>query len=71
MKLEQMKKSFLEMTDIERQEFFSNYAEQRKRDIDSIVVKLTPKKKTATKKKDKKIAVSQDQLDLLKKLGLA
>lgn len=69
MKLEQMKKSFLEMTNLERQEFFTNYTEQRKKDIESIVVKLTPKKRT-TKKKDKKITVKQEQLDLLKKLGL-
>lgn len=69
MKLEQMKTNFLDMSDKERQEFFTKYSEKRTKDVQEVVVKLTPKKRSK-KKADKKVSVSQEQLELLKKLGL-
>ncbi len=51
--------------------FFNSYADRRQKDLESVIINLQTKKKSTSKAgKGKKIPVTVEQLDLLKKLGL-
>lgn len=53
------------------QSFFSSYREKRQRDLDSEVIKVKAKKKSSTgSSTERKIAVTPDQLKLLREIGL-
>ena len=71
MRFEDLYKNLLDMTTDERIEFFSNYCEKRKNDLAEIAVRLSSTPRASKKPvKDKKVTVTNAQLDILKKLGL-
>ena len=50
---------------------FNQYTHKRQEDLDKVIIKLQTKKRRSTSPgKGKKIPVTVEQLDLLKKLGL-
>lgn len=77
-KLEDLYPNFLTMSDEEMREFFYSYAARRAEDIANsnlIAVKKKPSSKdrstdTPLAQKVKKISVTAEQADLLRKLGL-
>ena len=59
------------MSPNEQAVFFNQYTTKRQKDLDQVIIKLQTKKRRSTGSgKGKKIPVTVEQLDLLKKLGL-
>ncbi len=59
------------MSPNEQAVFFARYADGRQVDLEKVIIKLQTKRKKSTGSgKGKKIPVTVEQLDLLKKLGL-
>jgi hypothetical protein len=50
--------------------FFAMYADKRQVKLEEVIIKLQTKKKSTGSGKGKKIPVTVEQLELLKKLGL-
>jgi hypothetical protein len=71
MRFEDLYTNILDMSPDMQRVFFYSYAEKRRRDLEetAIVIAKNKKEKCATSK-DKKIAVSKEQLALLKALNL-
>jgi len=71
MKFEDLHTNFLDQDESARRAFFTEYVERRQHDLDTIVVKIKTKKQPGeSKSKDKKIPVTMDKLEALRKLGL-
>ena len=72
MKFEELKPNFLEMDFDERMQFIIQYTEKRAESLNKRVIVMNTKKagKCNTKKKDQKVSVTQEQLQLLQSLGL-
>jgi len=71
MKFEDLHTNFLDQDEAARRAFFTEYVEKRQHDLDTIVVKIKTKKQPGeSKPRDKKIPVTMDKLDALRKLGL-
>lgn len=70
MRLEQLRPNFLEVSDEERLALFTTYYARRTKDLEQSVVKIKGKKAKGKKRSERKIPVSPEQLDLLRKLGL-
>ena len=73
MKFEELKPNFLDMDFDDRMEFILRYTEKRGKAIEMRTIVMPKNKCTKTKsnkKKDQKIAVTQEQLQLLQSLGL-
>jgi len=71
MQLRNLNQNFQILSPNEQAIFFAIYSERRQKDLDRIVIKVAGKRKsTGRKGKGKKIPVTVEQLDLLKKLGL-
>ncbi len=74
MKFENLYKNLLDMTEPERLEFFISYSQQRAFDIaNSAIIKESTKQEKSENKataRGKKVALSSQQYELLKKLGL-
>ena len=74
MKFENLYKNLLTMTESERLEFFIGYTQQRAFDIaNSAVIKESTKQEKSENKaisRGKKVSLSTEQYELLKKLGL-
>jgi hypothetical protein len=73
-KFEELKANFLDMDFDERMEFILRYTEKRGEAIEKKTVVMTKvskgKRATGSKKNDKTIAVTPEQLQLLQSLGL-
>ena len=72
-RLEHLRRNILDMTEEERIRFITEYRERRFKEITAVVVKVSGKrasKKGETGSKDKKIAVTPEQLRQLKALGV-
>ena len=54
----------------EQAAFFAAYSDRRQKDLEKVIIKLQTKKRSTGSGKGKKIPVTVEQLDLLKKLGL-
>lgn len=69
MKLEQLRTNIIEMTDEESVLFMTEYTLERANDL---LLQYTPvyKPQPERKPKEKKVAVTPEQLELLQKLGL-
>lgn len=71
MKLADLNQNFQMMQPNEQAAFFSSYRSKRQEDLEKVIIKLQSKRKKSTGAgKGKKIPVTVEQLDLLKKLGL-
>lgn len=70
MKLEQLRRNLMEVPEDERLHFFGSYYEARNRDLEQVVVKVPKKRAKGKKKSERKIGVTPDQLEMLRKLGL-
>lgn len=70
MKLEDLRPNFLEVSEEERCALFDSYCAQRIKDLESTVVEIPKKRAKGKKRSERKIPVSPEQLDLLRKLGL-
>ena len=69
MKLETLKINFLDMSPEDQQVFFTKYLERRNKDLrETAIVKTVSRSKGRTT--EKKITVSTEAFELLKKLGL-
>ncbi len=71
MQLQNLNQNFQTMSFNEQAVFFARYADERQADLEKVIIKLQAKRKKSTGSgKGKKIPVTVEQLDLLKKLGL-
>lgn len=71
MKLINLNQNFQTMSSTEQAIFFNTYREKRQVDLERVIIKLQTKKRKSTGSgKGKKIPVTVEQLELLKKLGL-
>ena len=70
MQLQNLNQNFQMMSPNEQAVFFVSYAGRRQKDLEKVIIKLQTKKKSTGTGKGKKIPVTVEQLDLLKKLGL-
>ena len=74
MRFEELYPNYLDMTPDAQKIFFMEYRDKRASDLAEVVIALQEKGKrkarASSKGKDKKIAVTQEQLALLQKLGL-
>jgi len=70
MKLEQLRKNFLTSSEAEQEEIFHRYCLIRQRDLDQVVVKVPLKRAVGKRISERKIPVTPDQLELLRKIGL-
>jgi len=71
MQLRNLNQNFQMLSPNEQAVFFSSYRSRRQKDLDQVIIKLQTKKRRSTGSgKGKKIPVTVEQLDLLKKLGL-
>lgn len=72
MKFEELRKNYLDMSDIERNVFMTEYTSKRQRSIEMETVSLKPKatKKKPASRKGKTITMTKEQMELAKALGL-
>lgn len=71
MRLHDLYSNFMDMSEDEQIQFFHSYYEERTRILDeSVIVKVKATKAETSRKQDKKITVTHEQLVLLKRLGL-
>jgi len=70
MQIQDMKTNFLNMEDAERTAFMVQYIEARRLDLEQAIVKPKTGAKGAKKAAPKTMKVTQEQLELMKKLGL-
>ena len=70
MKLEQLRTNFLEASDEQRLELFTGYYARRQKDLEQVVIKVPKKRAKGKKPSERKIPVTPDQLQMLRKLGL-
>lgn len=69
MKLEQLRTNILDMTDEESVLFMIQYSQERANDL-TVQYTPIPRPERKTKTKEKQVAVTPEQLELLQKLGL-
>ena len=64
--------NYLDLSLEEREHFIEEYGDRRRHDLSQLtaVMKKTPKGTKSPSKKEKSISVTQEQLQLLKQLGL-
>ncbi len=72
MLFEQLHTNILDLSDEERITKFKEYAENRERELTMVQIKVKKKKSPGAKKKkgSRVIAVSPEQLEILRKVGL-
>lgn len=72
MKLENIRENFSFMQEEQKGNFFLNYFEKRKKDLEiTLEVKTERSNKSITKKANATLKVTPEQLSMLKLLGLA
>lgn len=70
MQFQDLKENFHEMDIDDRMKFFLMYITARETDLSVVTVKTKQGKKKGSKKKDKTVQVTPEQMKLLKSLGL-